>query len=301
MKIFLTGANGFIGSRLVRELIGAGHEVVGLTRSDAGAQHLAAAGAEAHRGDLEDLNSLRVGAESCDGVIHTAFDHNFSNYLANCQKDQRAIETMGAALEGSDRPFVITSTTLFGEPIAGQLADEDTFNTGHSNPRVTSEITAEALMERGANVSLVRLSQIHDTQRQGLVTFMIDLARRTGRSSYIEGSSNRWSAAHVSDAVRVFRLALERQHPGARYHATDEEGVSIRSIAEAIGHRLGLPVVALSAQEAATHFGWLNGFISKDMTASSEKTKMRLNWQPMGPRLLTDIANLDFQSTVFSP
>lgn len=296
MKIFLTGANGFIGSRLVSELIGAGHRVLGLTRSEAGARQLMAAGAEAYRGDLEDLNSLRVGAAKCDGAIHTAFDHNFANYVVNCQKDRRAIEALGAALQGSNRPLVITSTTLFGEAIPGQLAHEDTFNAKHSNPRVTSEIITEALVERGMNVSLVRLSQIHNTHRQGLVTFLIDLARQTGRSAYIENSTKSWSAAHVSDTVHLYRLALEKQVAGARYHATAEEGVPVRSIAEAIGQRLGLPVVALSASDAAAHFGWLSGFVSKNMIASSEKTKERLNWKITGSKLLTDILNVDTEA-----
>ncbi|MCJ2054749.1 SDR family oxidoreductase [Methylobacterium sp. J-070] len=292
MRIFLTGANGFIGAKLVPELIGAGHQVLGLTRSDAGAHALQAAGAEARRGDLEDLNSLRAGAAACDGVVHTAFDHDFANYVANCQKDRRAIEALGAALAGSNRPLVITSTTLFGEAVPGLLADEDTFNAEHPNPRVTSELAGRALTERGVNVSVVRLSQTHDTHKQGLVTFLIGLARRTGRSAYIGDGANAWSAAHVADTVHVFRLALEKQVAGARYHATAEEGVALRSIAEVIGERLGLPVVSLIADEAVAHFGWLNGFIGKDIVASSDKTQERLCWQPTGPGLLADLANL---------
>ncbi|MFT9366872.1 MAG: SDR family oxidoreductase [Gluconobacter sp.] len=295
MKIFLTGATGFIGSGLLSELMGAGHTVLGLTRSDAGMQRLRAAGAEAHRGDLEDLNSLRAGAEVCDGVIHTAFDHNFANYADNCRKDRQAIETLGAAFKGSNRPLVITSTTLFGETVPGQGADEDTFNAEHTNPRVGSEIAAQTLIERGMNVSLVRLSQIHDTYRQGLITFLIELARQTGQSAYIENSANRWSAAHVSDTVNLFRLALEKQVAGARYHATAEEGVSLKSIAEEIGRRLGVPVTALSANDAAAHYGWLIGFVTKNMIASSQKTQERLNWRNNGPKLLTDIANLSFK------
>ena len=290
MKIFLTGANGFIGSKLVTELINAGHQVRGLTRSDKGTRELVAAGAEAYRGDLEDLNSLRDGIAGCDGVIHTAFDHNFVNYVANCQKDQRAIEAIGKELEGSSRPFVLTSTTLFGEAVAGQCADENIFNDKHSNPRVISEIAAESLVERGVKVALVRLSQIHDTYRQGLVTFLIDLARKTGRSAYIEKGVNCWSAAHVSDTVHLFRLALEKQVSGARYHASAEEGVSVRAIAETIGQRFNLPVVALSENDAHAHFGWLGAFVSKDMIASSEKTQQRLDWHPTVPKLLVDIS-----------
>ena len=294
MRIFLTGANGFVGSKLVSELLGAGHQVLGLTRSDAGVQQLIAAGAEAHRGDLEDLDSLHTGAEACDGVIHTAFDHNFATYVANCQKDQRAIEALGAALKGSNRPLVITSTTLFGEAIPGQMADEDTFNAEHPNPRVTSELAGQALTERGINTSVVRLSQTHDTHKQGLVTFLVELARQTGRSVYIGDGANGWCAAHVADTVRLFRLALEKQAGGARYHATAEKGISLRSIAEAIGQRLGLPIIALPADEAAAHFGWLNGFVCKSIVASSEKTQERLGWRPIGPGLLADLAGRPF-------
>ncbi|MEN3165788.1 SDR family oxidoreductase [Gluconobacter sp. OJB] len=296
MKIFLTGANGFIGSKLVSELIDAGHQVLGLTRSDAGVQQLIAAGAEAYRGDLEDLNSLRVGAAGCDGVIHTAFNHNFANYTANCDQDRRVIETLGAALQGSNRPLVITSTTLFGEAIPGQLADEDVFNAQHSNPRVTSEIAAQTMIDRGQNVSLVRLSQIHDTHRQGLVTFLVQLAQQTGQSAYVENGANRWSAAHVSDTVHLFRLAVEKQIAGACYHATAEEGVSVRSIAETIGQRLNLPVISLSKEAAIPHFGWLNGFVSKNMIASSAKTKKRLNWHTNRPKILTDVSNLNIET-----
>lgn len=296
MKIFLTGANGFIGSKLVSELIDAGHQVLGLTRSDAGMQQLIAAGAEAYRGDLEDLNSLRVGAAGCDGVIHTAFDHNFANYTANCDQDRRVIETLGAALQGSNRPLVITSTTLFGEAIPGQLADEDVFNAQHSNPRVTSEIAAQTMIDRGQNVSLVRLSQIHDTHRQGLATFLVQRAQQTGQSAYVENGANRWSAAHVSDTVHLFRLAVEKQIAGARYHATAEEGVSVRSIAETIGQRLNLPVISLSKEAAILHFGWLNGFVSKNMIAASAKTKKRLNWHTNGPKILTDVLNLNIET-----
>ncbi|NVN24797.1 SDR family oxidoreductase [Asaia siamensis] len=294
MKIFLTGANGFIGSQLVSELINAGHQVLGLSRSDAGARKLIALGAEVHRGDLKDLHSLRAGAENCDGVIHTAFDHDFTNYVANCEQDRRVIEALGAALRGSHRPFVITSTTLFGEATLGRTADEDVFNTLHTNPRILSEIAAQEMIERGMNVSLVRLSQIHDRTRQGLVTFLVQLALQTGRSAYIDDTICQWSAAHLIDTAQLFRLAVEKGAAGARFHATAEEGVPVREIADAIGKRLGMPVVALSEKDASSHFGWLHGFVSKNMTASSAKTQARLGWTPQGPDLLSDIANLDF-------
>ena len=297
MRIFLTGATGFIGSKLVPELIDADHQVLGLTRTDAGAQALAAAGAEVHRGDIEDLDSLRDGASACDGVIHTAFDHNFANFVANCQKDRRAIEVMGAALEGSDRHLVITSSTAMGATVPGQPATEDDFNPEHPTPRVASELAGRELSRRGIKVSVVRLSQIHDTRKQGLVTEVIELARKKGVSAYVGDGQNRWSATHVSDTVLLFRRAWEKQEGGARYHATAERGIAFRQIAETIGGSLGLPVVAMSQDEAANHFGWLTAFVGKDMSASSAKTQDVLGWHPTGPGLLADIAQMQHAPT----
>ena len=290
MRVFLTGSTGFIGSAIVPELIAAGHQVLGLTRSESGAKALAAAGAEAYRGDIEDLESLRSGAAGCDGVIHTAFDHDFSRFVENCRKDSRAIEALGSALEGSDRPLVITSGTAMGSAKPGEAATEDVFNAAHPNPRVASELAGRALSERGINVSVVRLSQIHDPVKQGLVTEVIALARRTGVSAYVGEGVNRWSAAHVSDAARLFRLALERGQAGARYHATAEGAIPFRDIAEAVGRRFGLPVRSLDADGAADHFTWLMTFVDKDMSATSTLTQERLGWSPTGPGLLADIA-----------
>ncbi|RBO90932.1 SDR family oxidoreductase [Pseudochrobactrum asaccharolyticum] len=292
MRIFLTGATGFIGFKLAQELLEGGHQVLGLTRSEKGAHDLTKAGIEPHRGDLEDLNSLRSGAAVCDGVIHTGFDHNFSNYVANCHKDQKVIEALGTELVGSSRPLVVTSSTLMGENTPEGLADEDSLNLLHPNPRVICEVAISALVERGVNISTVRLSQIHDTYRQGLVTFLIEHAARAGRVAYIEDGTNRWSATHVSDAVRLFRLAIEKQNTGARYHATAEEGISLRAISETISRRLRLPVISISAEEASAHFGWLSGFVGKSMIAASDKTRMRLGWNSVGPSLLTDIEQL---------
>jgi nucleoside-diphosphate-sugar epimerase len=289
MRIFVTGATGFIGSKIVPELINAGHQVLGLTRSDAGAKSLIAAGAEVHRGDIEDLESLRSGASRSDGVLHTAFDHNFANFVANCRKDRRAIEALGAALEGSDRPLVITSSTAMGTALPGQPATEDYFDPDHPNPRVASELAGREISMRGVNVSVVRLSQIHNTIKQGLVTNVIELARKKGISAYIGEGRNRWSATHVSDTAHLFRLALEKQEPGARYHATAEEGIAFRQIAEVIGQRLGVPVAALSQQDADEHFGWLTAFVGKDMSASSARTRVLLGWNPTGPGLLADL------------
>ncbi|WP_174292762.1 SDR family oxidoreductase [Sphingomonas bacterium] len=290
MRVFLTGSTGFIGSHIVPELIGAGHQVLGLTRSDRGAKALADAGAVAHRGDIEDLDSLRAGAAASDAVIHTAFDHNFANFVENCQKDSRAITALGSAVEGSDRPIVITSSTAMGSTKPGAPAVEDCFDPNHPNPRVASELAGRALSERGVNVSVVRLSQIHDTRKQGLVTDVIELARKQGVSAYVGEGQNRWSATHVSDAARLFRLALERQEAGARYHATAEEGVAFRDIARAVGEMLDVPVKSLSEDEAKAHFTWLAAFTAKDMSASSALTQARLGWQPSGPGLLADIA-----------
>jgi len=292
MRIFLTGATGFIGSKIVPELIQAGHQVLGLTRSDSGAKALLAGGAEVHRGDIEDLESLRSGADQSDGVIHTAFDHNFANFAANCQKDRRAIEALGSVLDGSNRPIIITSSTAMGAAGPGQPATEDFFNPEHPNPRVASERAGLELSNRGVNVSVVRLSQIHNTIKQGLVTDVIELARKKGVSAYVGEGLNRWSAAHVLDAAQLFRLAFEKRSAGARYHATAEEGLTFRQIAGAIGARLDVPVAAMLSDEATAHFGWLTAFVGKDMSASNTKTQERLGWHPTGPGLLADLAQL---------
>lgn len=296
MRIFLTGATGFIGSALVPELIGAGHQVVGLTRSDAGARALAAAGAEVHRGALEDLESLSRGAAKADGVIHTAFDHDFSNFVANCDKDRRAIEALGAGLRGSNRPLVITSGTGMGSAEHGQLAREDIFNTSHPNPRIASELAGAALLATGINVSVVRLPQVHDTVKQGLVTPAVALAREKGLSAYVGDGRNRWPAAHITDVARLYRLAVEKREAGARYHAVDEEGIAARDIAEVIGRGLKIPVVALSPEEAPGHFGWLAAFIGMDIPASGAQTQQKLGWHPTGPGLIADLEQMNYFS-----
>ena len=289
MRIFLTGATGFIGSAIVQELIVAGHQVLSLARSDAGAKSLGAAGAEVHRGDLEDLQSLRSGADKSDGVIHTAFDHDFSNFVAICEKDRRAIEALGAALTGSDRPLVITSGTGMGNSAPGQPATEDHFDPNHPNPRKTSELAGASVSALGVNVSVMRLPQVHNTVKQGLITYAINLAREKGVSAYVGDGLNRWPAVHVLDAARLYRLALEKRVAGARYHAVAEEGVPVRKIAEVIGRGLKVPVVAMSPEEAAAHFGWLAMFAGMDMPASSALTQERLGWHPTGSALLSDL------------
>jgi nucleoside-diphosphate-sugar epimerase len=292
MRIFVTGATGFIGSAIVPELLNAGHQVLGMARSDEGARSLVAAGAQVHRGNLEDLESLRGGAAQADGVIHTAFDHDFSNFAANCEKDRRAIEALGGALAGSDRPLVITSGTGIGNAVPGQPATENVFNSNHPNPRSASEVAGASVSAAGVNVSVVRLPQVHNTVKQGLITPLVELARKKGVSAYIGDGSNRWPAAHVLDVARLYRLAVERQEAGSRYHAVAEEGVAARAIAEVIGRGLKVPVVAMSQDEAPAHFGWLAMFIGLDMPASSAQTQERLGWHPTGPELIADLEQM---------
>jgi len=289
MRIFLTGATGFIGSALVPELIQAGHQVIGVTRSDAGAEALAAAGAEVHRGTLEEPTSLRDGAAKADAVIHTAFDHDFSRFAENCEKDSRVIAALGQALAGSDRPLVITSGVGMGSPGHGQLAVEDVFNASHANPRIASELAGNALLEAGINVSVVRLPQVHNPVKQGLITPLIEIAREKGVSAYVGEGRNRYSAGHLLDAARLYRLAVEKRQPGARYHAVGEEGVAVREIAEALGRGLKLPVVSIALEKAAEHFGWMGMFAPMDLPASSALTQARLGWHPTGPTLIADL------------
>ncbi|KMO39859.1 SDR family oxidoreductase [Methylobacterium aquaticum] len=290
MRVFLTGATGFIGSAIVAELLAAGHQVLGLTRSETGARALHDAGAEPHLGNLDDLDSLRGGVARADGVIHTAFDHDdFTNFAANCEKDRRAIEALGSPLKGSDRPLIITSGTGAGSTAPGLPATEDVFNTEHPNPRIASELAGAMLSEAGVNVSVVRLPQVHDTVKQGLVTYLLDLARRKGVSAYVGDGAHRWSAAHVLDVARLYRLALERQTAGARYHAVAEEGVPTRAIADVLGRGLNVPVKSVSPEEAAGHFEWLGAFAGVDMSASSAWTQARLGWHPTGPGLIADL------------
>jgi nucleoside-diphosphate-sugar epimerase len=304
MRVFLTGATGFIGSTIIPELINGGHQVLGLTRSDAGAQSLIAAGAEVHRGNLEDPESLRSGAAQSDGVIHCAFDHSafggndFSKFLEVCEKDRRAIEAFGDALRGSDRPLVITSGTGMGNAVPGQPATEDYFDPNHPNPRRLSEVAGAAVSERGVNVSVVRLPQVHDTVKQGLISYAVQVACEKGASAYIGEGLNRWPAAHVLDVAHLYRLVLEKQEAGSRYNAVAEEGISMREIAEVIGRGLKVPVVSLPPEEAQAHFGWLAMFAGFDMSASSAQTRQRLGWRPTGPGLIADLEQMRWREAV---
>lgn len=289
MQVFVTGATGFIGSALVPELIAAGHQVLGLTRSEAGAQALLAAGATPHRGDLDDLESLRRGAALSDAVIHCGFNHDFSRFVESCEADRRIIEAIGSVLVGSDRPLLITSGTGMGSAAPGQPATEDHFDRSNPNPRKASEEAGVSVAERGVNVSVVRLPQVHDPFKQGLITPLIQVTREKGIAAYVGDGLNRWPAAHISDVARLYRLALEKREAGSRYHAVAEEGVPVREIVEVIGRGLKVPVVSLSPEEAPAHFGWLAMFAGYDLPASSALTQERLGWHPTGPGLIADL------------
>jgi len=291
MRVFVTGATGFIGTAIVQELIGAGHHVTGLARSDANAQALIAAGAEVHRGDIEDLDSLRSGAKESDGVIHAGFIHDFSRYKEVCETDRLAIKAIGEALAGSERPFIVTSGTALVSP--GELATEDKILDADSStrPRIASEEAADAVAALGVRVSVLRLSpSVHGDGDHGFVPMLIDIARKKGISAYVGEGLNRWTAVHRLDAARLYRLALEEAVHGGRFHGVAEEGIAFKDIAEAIAKHLNIPVVSIPAEEAADHFGWFAGFTSLDVPASSKITQEKLRWHPVHPKLIADMA-----------
>lgn len=276
MRVFITGATGFIGSAVIPELLAAGHQVLGLTRSDAGAEALLALGVEAHRGDLEDLDSLHRGAVVADAVIHAGFDHDFSRFAENCEKDRRAIEALGNALEGSQKPLIVTAGI---PPVSGRPATEDDPPSRVGSPRV-SEQAAAALIARGVRASVVRLPQVHDRDKHGLASYLIAVAREKGVSAYAGDGLNRWSAVHRLDVAPVYRLALEKGAAGASYHAVAEEGVTLREIAEVIGQGLGVPIVALPPEMTGAHFGGLSFAVGTDLAATSARTQAALRWHP---------------------
>ncbi|MFN7997620.1 MAG: SDR family oxidoreductase [Bryobacteraceae bacterium] len=295
MRVFVTGATGFIGSALCRELIDAGHRVTGLARSDAGAQALIDAGVQVHRGHLEDLESLRSGAAAADAVIHTAFVHDFSRFQANCELDRRAIAALGDGLVGSDRLLIITSGTGISSSSPGVSATENDPPVGSKViPRAASEEAGASAAAQGVRVATMRLPQVHDTVKQGLVSYAIQLAREKRVSAYVGNGMNRWPAAHRLDTAHLYRLALENGQGGVRYHAVAEEGVPTRDIAETIGRGLRVPVVSIAPEEAAGHFGWLAAFVGWDVPASSAQTREKLGWNPTGPGLLSDLENMRY-------
>lgn len=295
MRVFVTGATGFIGSAVVTELVAAGHHVIGLARSEEKAAALAAAGAEVYLGSLEDSGSLKEGAARSDGVIHLAFNHDFSKFVANCEDDRRVIKALGSALAGSGRPLIVTSGTPIANTVPGQPAKEDNaIADSGTHPRAATEEAAAAAAAEGVNVSVVRLPQVHDTAKQGLITPAIEMFGEKGVCAYIGDGHNRWPAAHVLDVARLYRLAIEKAEPNAKYHAVAEEGVSMRDIVEAIGRRLALPVKSIPLEEAQAFFGWLTMFAGRDMPASSAQTRKKLGWQPTGPGLIADLERLGY-------
>jgi nucleoside-diphosphate-sugar epimerase len=294
MRVFVTGATGFIGSALVKDLIAAGHQVLGLCRSNDKAAALAATGAAVYRGSIEDEDILKKGAAQADGVIHLAFNHNFSNFVANCEDDRRVIKALGSVLAGSGRPLIVTSGTPIANTVPGQPAKEDNPTIGADvHPRAATEEAAASVAANGVNISVVRLPQVHDPVKQGLITPLIEMYRAKGECVYVGDGLNRWPSAYFLDVARLYRLAIERAEPNAKYHAVAEEGIPMRDITQAIGRRLKLPVRSIAPERVKDWFGWLAMFAGRDMPASSAQTRKKLGWEPVGPGLIADLERLD--------
>jgi nucleoside-diphosphate-sugar epimerase len=294
MRVFITGATGFIGTELVRELTAAGHRVRGLTRSDAGVEQLQAMGAEVLRGDLTDLDSLRRGATGMDAVVNLAFNHDWSKWAQNAADEVKAIEALGSTL-APGKLLVVTSGIGLTSGAQGHARMEtDPPMDSPTIPR-RPEQTARAVAAKGVHVAIVRLPQVHDTRKQGLVTMLIQIARDKGVSAYVGNGAARWAAAPLKDVARLYRLAVEKTGSGVTtYHAVEEAGVSLRDVAETLGKGLKLPVVSIPAEKAAEHFGMFGHFATLDMPASSEWTRKTLKWEPDGPGLIEDLENVKY-------
>lgn len=291
MRVFVTGASGFVGSAIVNELIAAGHQVLGLVRSNKGAEQVAASGAEPLLGDVNDINILHQGATTCDAVIHTAFNHDFSQFKANCEADRKVIEAFGNALAGTGKPLVITSGV--GILSYDRMVNEDDAVNVNSDvmPRAASEEAAAVAAGKGVNIYIVRLPpSVHGAGDHGFVPMVINMAREKGESAYVGEGQNRWPAVHRFDAASLYRLIVEKQPSLKILHAVAETGVPFREIAETIGKGLNLPVVSKSGDGIAAHFGWFAHFASIDCPASSAKTREALGWEPKEPGLVGDIS-----------
>ncbi|OZI42389.1 SDR family oxidoreductase [Bordetella genomosp. 4] len=293
MRVFVTGATGNIGSRVVNELIAANHQVIGLCRSEEKAASLAATGAEVHRGSIADIDNLREAITRSDGIIHLAFNHDFSRFVQSCEDDRGVIKALGSALTGSQRPLIVTSGTPIANTVPGEPAREDNATFGSDiNPRAASEEAAASVAAEGVNVSIVRLPQVHDPVTQGLITPLIELYREKGVCAYVGDGLNRWPAAHVLDVAQLYRLAIEKAEPGAKYHAVAEEGLPVRDIVESLGRLLKLPVKSIAPQETQSFFGWLSMIAAHDMPASSSQTRDKLGWKPKQHGLLAELEML---------
>jgi len=291
MRVFVTGASGFIGKAILKELLTAGHEVLGLARSDASAKILLAAGAEVHLGDLEDLDSLQSGASHADGVIHAGFIHDFTRFAEVCKIDYQAIKAMGSALAGTGRPLVVTSGTALIDP--GHMVTEDTPLPEHPDwPRISEKAANELFLE-GIHTTTIRLAPVvhGEGDRHGFIPILFNVARQKGMAAFVAQGHNRWNAVHRLDAARLFRLALEKSLPGACYHGVAEPALTLQSIAEKIGRQLHLPAQSIEKQDTEAHFGWFAQMAMADSPASSKFTQASLDWHPDCPTLFQDIEN----------